>query len=328
MAITADKKKLLYKIAKAYYEDGLTQGQIGKRFGLSRIKVSRLLQQARDERIVQIMITPPQDSNAELERKLEARYGLNEVVVISPSSYDKAVVVQELGPAAVDCLLRCLQGEEVLGLSWGSTLLSVVDALPVKNWPKMKVVQMMGGLGRPEAEVHGTDIARRMAQAFSAKPRLLSAPGVVTSKMVRDALLADPQISDTLALGARADIAIVGIGVPVPDSVVMQAGTLLAEEVEQLKAQKAVGDIALRFFDAEGQPVEHQINDRIIGLDLAQIKGIPRVIGVAGGAEKFEVIRAALRGEFIDVLITDDRIAARLLEDEKSSSPELIAAAA
>jgi DNA-binding transcriptional regulator LsrR (DeoR family) len=200
MAITADKKKLLYKIAKAYYEDGLTQGQIGKRFGLSRIKVSRLLQQARDERIVQIMITPPQDSNAELERKLEARYGLNEVVVISPSNYDKAVIVQELGPAAVDCLLRCLQG--------------------------------------------------------------------------------------------------------------------------------AVGDIALRFFDAEGQPVEHQINDRIIGLDLDQIKGIPRVIGVAGGAEKFEVIRAALRGEFIDVLITDDRIAARLLEDEKSSSPELIAAAA
>jgi DNA-binding transcriptional regulator LsrR (DeoR family) len=180
-------------------------------------------------------------------------------------------------------------------------------------------VQIMGGLGRPEAEVHGTDIVRRMAQAFGAKPRLLSAPGVVASKIVRDALLADPQISDTLTLAARADVALVGIGVPVPDSVVMQAGAILTEEVKQLKAQGAVGDIALRFFDAKGQPVEHEINNRIIGLDLAQIQKIPRVIGAAGGMAKFEVIRAALRGTFINVLVTDDQIAVRLLEDSQAS---------
>jgi DNA-binding transcriptional regulator LsrR (DeoR family) len=315
MAIAGDREKLLYKIAKSYYEDGLTQGQIGQRFGLSRIKVSRLLQEARAEKLVQITITSPQSSNADIERQLEARYGLDEVVIISPLSSDKSVITSELGPAAVECLFRCLQGNEVFSVSWGSTLLSVVDALPVKHWPEMTVVQMMGGLGRPEAEVHGNDIARRMAQAFGARPRMLSAPGIVASKMVRDALLADPQISDTLALGARADVAMVGIGVPVPDSVVMQAGAILTGEVEQLKALGAVGDIALRFFDADGQPIKHEINDRIIGLDLDQIRGIPRVIGVAGGEEKFDVIRAALRGEFIDVLVTDDRIAARLLEE-------------
>jgi len=315
MAVTGDRKKLLYKIAKSYYEDGLTQGQIGKRFGLSRIKVSRLLQEARAEKLVQITVISPEDSNADLERELEAQYGLDEAVIISPSSYEKAVVTRELGPAGVDCLLRCLQGNEVLSVSWGSTLLSTVEALPITHWPELTVVQMMGGLGRPEAEVHGNDIARRMAQAFGAKPRLLSAPGVVSSKMVHDALMADPQISDTLALSARADVAMVGIGVPVPDSVVMQAGAIVAEEVEQLKAMGAVGDIALRFFDADGRPIKHQINDRIIGLDPDQIKRIPRVIGIAGGAEKFEVIRAALRGKFINVLVTDDRIAARLLEE-------------
>jgi DNA-binding transcriptional regulator LsrR (DeoR family) len=314
MAITGDQERLLYKIAKAYYEDGFTQGQIGKRFGISRIKVSRLLQQARQEKLVQITVISPEDSNADFERELESTYGLDEAVVISPSSAEKPVVTTELGPAAVDCLLRCLQGGEVLSVSWGSTLLSVVDALPVKHWPDMTVVQVMGGLGRPEAEVHGNDIARRMAQAFGARPRLISAPGIVASKMVRDSLLADPQISDTMALSAKSDVAMVGIGVPAPDSVVMQAGTILAEEVEQLKARGAVGDVALRFFDKDGQPIKHEINDRIIGLDLDQIQRIPRVIGVAGGAEKFEVIRAALRGKFINVLVTDDRIAARLLE--------------
>jgi DNA-binding transcriptional regulator LsrR (DeoR family) len=320
MAIADDKKKLLYKIAKSYYEDGLTQDQIGKRFGLSRIKVSRLLQEARAEKVVQISIISPETSYADLERDLEAVFGLDEVVIVSPSSYDKPDLTHEVGSAAVDCLLRSLQGAEVLSVSWGSTLLSLVDSLPVKQWPEMTVVQMMGGLGRPEAEVHGNDIARRMAQAFGARPRLLSAPGIVASTMVRDALLADPQISDTLALSAKADVALVGIGVPVPDSVVMQAGAILAEEVEQLKSRGAVGDIALRFFDTDGKPIEHELNDRIIGLDLDQIKRIPRVIGVAGGAEKFDVIRAALRGKFINVLVTDDRIAAGLLEDSEPNS--------
>jgi DNA-binding transcriptional regulator LsrR (DeoR family) len=313
--LTGDPKKLLYKLAKAYYEDGLTQSQIGKRFGLSRIKVSRLLNQARDEKLVQITIVPPGDTNADLERALEAKYGLDEAVIVSPSSYDKAVIATELGPAAAGCLMRCLQGNEVVSLSWGTTLLSVIDALPAKKWPELKVVQMMGGLGRPEAEVHGTDIARRMAQILGARIRFLPAPGVVSSRMVRDALLGDPQISDTLALAAGADIALVGIGVPAADSVVMQAGALVEGEVRQLKVQHAVGDIALRFFDQDGLPIQHEINDRIIGLDLDQIKGIPRVIGVAGGAKKLHVIRAALRGKFISVLVTDDWIAANLLDD-------------
>ena len=195
MAIARDRKKLLYKIAKSYYEDGLTQGQIGKRFGISRIKVSRLLQQARAEKLVQITVASQESSNADLERELEAQYGLDEAVIVSASSNDKSATTRELGPAAVECLLRCLQGNEVLSVSWGSTLLSVVDSLPIKPWPEMTVVQMMGGLGRPEAEVHGNDIARRMAQAFEARPRMLSAPGIVASKLVRDALLADPQIS-------------------------------------------------------------------------------------------------------------------------------------
>ncbi len=315
MTLTTGRKKLLYKIAKAYYEDNLTQGQIGKRFGLSRIKVSRLLQQARDEKIVQITIISPQESNAELERKLEARYGLDEAVIVSPSNYDKAVIVRELGPAAADCLLRYLQGHEVLGLSWGTTLLAVVDALPPKNWPEMKVVQILGGFGRPDAEVHGTDLARRIAQSFGAKPWLLASPGIVSSPMVCDALLADSQISHTLALAARADVALVGIGRPTPGSVVLQAGILTAEELEQLEVCGAVGDIALRFFDAHGQAVEHEINRRILGLELDKIKSAPRVIGVAGGAEKFEVVRAALRGKLITVLVTDDRTATRLLSE-------------
>ena len=320
MTTDSEHRKFLYKIAQAYYEDVLPQREIAKRFGISRIKVSRLLQQARDEKIVQITIVPPVDSNADIERALEKRYGLLEVVIVTPPSYDQASVVSALGPAAADNLVRCLEGNEIVGLSWGTTLHAVIEALPVMNWPELTVVQVLGGLGRPEAEVHGTDLARRMAQSFNSKLRLIPAPGVVKSKMVRDALLEDPQIADTLSLAARADVLLLGIGIPLYGSVVSQSDILSQDEVAQLVNDGGVGDIALRFFNRDGQPIEHEVNERTIGLTLEQIRNVPRRIGVAGGEGKLDVIRGALLGGYINVLITDDLTAMALLEEASQSS--------
>ena len=121
MPLDAARRKLLYKIAMAYYEDDLTQEQIAQRFGLSRVKVSRLLRQARDEQIVRISI-PPLDAKPDLERQLEARYGLDEAVIVTPVAYDTGTLTRELGAAAAQYLLRCLQGAEIVGISWGTTL--------------------------------------------------------------------------------------------------------------------------------------------------------------------------------------------------------------
>ena len=133
---------LLYKIAKAYYEDALTQDQIGKRFGLSRIKVSRLLQLARQSRVVQITILPPADSFGDVERELEKAYGLDEVVVVQYSD-DAEDIVTQLGVAAAGYLARSLSDQQVLDLSWGTTLLAVIDALASQSLPDLRVVQML-----------------------------------------------------------------------------------------------------------------------------------------------------------------------------------------
>lgn len=310
---------LLYKIAVSYYEDGLTQDQIGKRFGLSRIKVSRLLQQARQSRVVQITITPPADSYGDLERQLESAYGLDEVVVVATAGNEQADVVPRLGVAAAAYLARSLGDQQVLDLSWGTTLLATVDALAAQNLPDLRIVQMIGGLGRLESETYGADLTMRMAQTLGARMRLLPAPGIVASKLVRDALLQDGNIADTLELAARADLAVVGIGVPQMGAVVLQAGILTQAELGELQSLGAVGDIALRFFDSDGRSVEHSINDRIIGLDLSQIKRIPRVIGVAGGNGKYSVVRGAVRGHLISVLITDEMTATRLLAETQTT---------
>ncbi len=319
MATDADLRKLLYKVAKAYHDDGLTQQQIATRLGLSRIKVSRLLRTARDERIVQISIASPQDSNADIERRLERQYGLKEALVVTCLTDDPISIVDGLGVVAASCLTRGLQGDEVIALSWGTSVLSVVNALAPMDLPDVRVVQLLGGLGELEAQTHGADLARRMAQALGAKPRLIHAPGIVKDEIVREALVKDPQVADTLDLAGRADIALVGIGLFAPGSTLLSGGnTLTTAEVEQLKSQGVVGDIALQFFNEQGLKVDHPINRRIVGTDLEKIKAIPRVVGVAGGVEKVRAIRAALLGGLIDVLVTDDRTGEALLAAPES----------
>jgi DNA-binding transcriptional regulator LsrR (DeoR family) len=316
-----DHYNLLYKVSRAYYEDGLTQQEIGQRFGLSRIKISRLLEEARQQKIVNISIIPPSNEHVELERKIEKQYGLDEVLIAQPVDDSPNAILTAIGSTAAKCLMRTLRGEEVVAMTWGRTLLAMINALqsatgaPIRDWHRMRIVQALGGLGNPEDDIYSVALVHRLARTFGAKAHSLSAPGIVSSPEVREAIISDMQISSTLKLAARADIALLGLGQPTAQSVVMQSNTLSEVEFSQLSAMGMIGDIGLRYFDSNGCLVEHEINQRILGLTLEQIKSIPRVIVMAGGPEKFDGISAALRGGLISVLITDIGIARRLIKE-------------
>ena len=314
MVAKQNTREYLYKVAKAYYNDNLTQQQIGDRFGLSRVTVSRMLQRARQDKVVQITINTPETSNAEMERQIEQRYKLKETVIVTCSDSSPPVVISEIGSVAASYLIQTLKGDEVLAISWGHTLLSVVNALPSVNYPDLKVVQLTGGLGELEAKTHGAELARRTAQALGGTLRLLQAPGIVKNKGVRDALVNDPQVSGTLELATNADVALVGIGLFDPTSTLLGSNQLSAKEIEDLKKHKAVGDIALKFFNKDGKKVKSLIDERIVGLSFSTIRKINRIIGVAGSKDKFPVIKAALNSGLIDVLITDNETGQMLLK--------------
>jgi len=314
MAVSTPKN-LLYKIARAYYEDGETQKQIGKRFGLSRVKVCRLLRQARELKIVQISFMPTEGTNADIEHQIAAKFGIDEVITTTPLSYTRQAITTAIGAAAVSYLFRFLQGHESIAITWGSTLLSLVKSLPARSFPRLRIIQSLGGLSQPNADVNGADIVRRMAQLLDAKPIMLFAPGFVGSKAVCDALLSDVQISSVLDLAAKANIAMVGLGTPKPGSVLLSQTIFTEDEIQRLINKGAVGDISLRFFNAQGEAIQDEINDRVIGLSLSQIKKIPRVIGIAGGTEKLPAIRASLMAKLIHVLITDVQTAKNLLKE-------------
>jgi DNA-binding transcriptional regulator LsrR (DeoR family) len=308
--------RLLLKVSKYYYEKKLTQQEISNRLNLSRPKVSRLLKQAEEIGIVKISIIPQPGIHTDLEDALELKYGLREAVVVEvsePSSQN--AVSREVGAAAADYFSQSVNNPCVIGISWGTTLQAMVDAVRSEDYHRSQLVQLIGGLGKPESEAHATYILRRMVEKTGAKLSFLNVPGIVDNTAVKGALMTDSHLRDVLEQFKKIDVAFVGVGTPTPDSVVMRDGTILTQaQLDSLLEMGAVGDICLRFFDAQGNIIHSDIDERVIGITLEQLKKIDRVVGVTGGPVKEAAIRAALLGKFINVLVTDHLSAKKLLE--------------
>lgn len=308
--------RLLVKVSRFYYEDGLNQDAIKDRLGLSRSKVSRLMAQAREQGVVQISVVSPPQLYLGLEGRLEERFGLQEALVVESQPGDaQDAVSRAVGHGAAGFLVRALQPHSTVGFAWGSTLRHMAMALTPQRFPDVQLVQIIGGLGHPEAEVHATELCRSVSRSLGCRLTLLPVPGIVADQRTRQALLSDVHVQRAVEACAHLDLAVVGVGAPTPDSVTMRDGSIISQaELDDLLDKGAVGDIALRYFDAEGRGVESEINDRIIGITLEQLKRGPKVVAASGGPQKVPAIRAALRGGLIDVLVTDSVTAGKLLE--------------
>jgi DNA-binding transcriptional regulator LsrR (DeoR family) len=314
---TNEELRLLVKVARFYYEDGLNQDAITARLGLSRSKVSRLMAQARATGIVQISVVEPEDLFLDLETRLEERFGLQEALVVETQPGDsQAHVSRAVGNAAAGYLGRAISSRTTIGMCWGDTLRHMVSNLAPQRYPNAQVVQIIGGIGQPDAEVHATELCRSMARTLDCRLTLLPVPGIVADQRTREALLSDVHVQRAVGAFDDLDIAFVGIGAPTRDSVTMRDGSIITRtELDGLLRRGAVGDIALRYYDNRGECIASDINDRIIGMTLEQIKQVPKVVGVSGGPQKVAAIRAALAGRIVNVLITDSVTAGKLLED-------------
>ena len=309
----------MYRLAVAYYQENLTQQEIANKFGISRVMVSRMLKQSILEKMVEIKIHPPDNEDAGLEQQLEALFGLDEVILVKSDAKVSQGILEDIGKTAAEWLVGRLDGKETVALSWGKTLHAMVNALPPCNFPDMRIVQMIGGLGEPEADSHASDLTFRMARVLNGKPRVLSSPGIVKTKEICENLKEDLQISETLRLAASADIALIGIGSFNSGSLIYDTDIILSQEdKKELKIHDAAGDISLRFFDAKGRLITGEINNRIVGLDAAQIAQIPRRVGISGGPGKLEAIHAACTGSLINVLITDRDTGEKLLNIQQN----------
>ena len=310
-----DEVRLLTKVARMYYVLGIRQQEITDRLNLHQSTISRLLKRARETNIVRFSVTAPSGIFSELEDGLEKRFGLSEAVVVD-CLQDESQIVKELGNAAAYYLETTLKERSIVGISsWSRHLWAMVDALhPVQRTSNRKVVQILGGTGSPAAQSHATSLTQRLAHLIGAQPVLLPAPGIVGSPEARRVLERDAFVQQALELFPGIDTALVGIGSLQPSKLLASSGNVFSGgELQQLREQGAVGDICLRFFASDGALIPTPLHDRVIGMDLKTLRQVKRVIGVAGGKAKEAAILGALRGGWINVLITDTQTAEELL---------------
>jgi DNA-binding transcriptional regulator LsrR (DeoR family) len=310
---------LLEKVAKLYYEDGMTQEKIAQKLRISRPKVSRLLTEARAEGVVQIIVNSMPNGFEDLERELEMKTGLLDSVITRVSDpHDANLVSQELGSAAAQYFERIVQDGDVVGFTWGNTLSVMADQISPLKLRQMLIVQMVGGMGDPFSDAHAGDIARRAAQTLNAKLAVMPAPGIVDTVEMCEAMRKNKHVSHALSLGAEVKVAFVGIGSFRKDALLMRNEDIITwQEVDPLIKRGAVGDIGLRFFDIKGTRLHSEIDQRIIGVELDVIRKLERVVGVAGGTQKYDAILGAVRGKYINSLVTDEETARRLVQDIK-----------
>lgn len=312
---TQYKSTILVEAAKLYYEHQLSQLEISRKLGVSRPTVSRLLQQARDTGIVKIEITDPSEIGTLLESGLIQKYSLKKVVVVPNDTNDNNIVKKRLGKAAVLLVDQLISEGTILGISWGTTMQQVALQIRSRRVKDMVVVQLNGGISRAEFDTHASEIAKTIGQSYKAIPYLMPLPAVVDNANLKKVILSDKNISRTLELGRKSEIALFTIGSFGYNSVLVKADYFEPLEVDELLKSGAVGDICSRIIKADGTICSKDLNNRTIGIELEELKKKQYSIAVAGGKEKLAAIKAGLKGKWFNSLITDEWVATELLRD-------------
>jgi deoxyribonucleoside regulator len=310
--------ELLAKVASLYFEEELTQNEIAARLGLSRVKVYRLLKQAKDEQVVTIVIDWPVKRAPQLERDLCAAFGLDEAMVLHTVTADQSAGLHQLGQLAARYLEQVLHDGATLTVCLGRSTYETINAIRPGFQARVRVAPALGSMPFALREMDSGALARRLAQKLGGETIDLSAPAMADSAASAAVLRSQRDIDRALAAAAAADVALLGIGNLDPaQSGFVKGGFLTPDDLAGLLATGAVGDIAGRIVTAAGALHANSYDDRIIGLSFAQLRQIPRTLAVAAGVEKIGAIHGVLRTGIVNVLCTDDRTASAVLQMER-----------
>jgi len=305
------EEQVATRAAWLYFVAGLTQAQVGKKLGLNRTRVNRLLAQARDQGLVQINITGRLASCVELEEKLRQRYGIEDAIVV-PTPPDQELIPQVIATAAAAALSARLRDGMSVGVGWGRTLRLSIQSVPRRQLGRLSVVSLLGGLTRGSA-MNPHETASHLADLVGAQCYYVAAPALTDTESTRDVLMAQPMLREIFERGAKVDLAFLSVGELTPSCTMARVGLISQTEVADLLKAGATGDLCAHWIDAEGQLVDHPLNSRVVALPPEKLKDIPCVMIASGGCTKAQALRGVMRGGMCDVVITDEQTAKTIL---------------
>ena len=302
------EEALMIKTAWYYYLENMTQQKISELLGISRIRVIKLLEKARQTGIIQFKIREDSASRMQVERELAAAYGLKDVFVV-PSVPD-GDLNETIAKAAAMYISGRLTDNCFINMGYGATPSRVLNNLATMTERPISCVSLTGGVNYY--------LPNTRSNIFNIKLYLIPAPLLASTKEMVTAMRNEESVMEISRMVKLSSMTVVGIGGMQDDATILRSNILTKNDFLYLEMQGAVGDVLSHFLDKDGNPVETDIEARLISTPLATLKELENVIGVAAGSHKVDAIRAVLRGKYLDVLITDEATALQLLGKQGS----------
>lgn len=312
MKISEDRRKML-KIVTMYYEQGLTQAIIAKKMGISRPVISKILQQAKESGVVSISIKDESAYAVELGLRLEQKYQLDDVIVVPTNEQKQSQSVKkEVSRIAAFYLKERLNVEMNIGLSWGTTLADMIDEMPYSSFPTINIAPLVGGVSSEHLYFDTNHLVFRLAEKLNSRCQYFYAPALAESIELATVLNKSQLVSKALEQAKHVDFAIIGVGNPNESSTWKRLGYIEANELQIIKETGVKGDAVASLFDKNGQTVNNEISQRMLGIKVEDLVNIPDVMVIGCGEEKAEGIKPLLIGSCCSILVIDQTIAEAL----------------
>jgi len=309
------EERFLTRVAWAYHVEGLTQEKVAEKLGVTRLRVNKALAEAKRIGLVRVTLNTAYAACAELEDGLVTRFGLDQAFVAPEPSNPQdvqMVVAAGLGNYLTDVLAD--PAIRLFGMSWGNTLNLATRFVTALSRPDLEVISVMGGLTKG-SDLNSFEITTRLADLLGAQHSYFTAPLYAGSAASRDTIMQLDVFRSILDKLRSVDAMAMAVGDLSTRSLLMRDGLPSDVSIADLAAKGGVGDVLGMVIDAEGQPIDHPINERVIGIGFADLARIPNVIAAGGGAQKVAVISALLRRNVVNTLVTDEATARLLLSN-------------
>ncbi len=303
------QKKIIFQILKNYYIDDMTQVEIASRFNLSRVAVSRYLSKAKRDGLIEFKIKYPENYNLnkydKLELELKKIFDLKECIIV-PSSNNITETLQHLQYRLVELLEKIVKDKTFLGVGWGTTLEKIADLMEINIEKDIKVIPLIGGYGRIFDDKHSNNIAQIIAKKFNGTSYIVNIPSLVDTKEIKESIERDSTAKGIFKLSKKVNVSIICMGDISTESSLYRTGQLSLEELDYLSNLGVIGDINYLFIDKDGKFVPNEISERIINIfPIELMKSTNYVVGIAITQRKAKILHAALKGNLINVLLTD-----------------------
>ena len=211
-------------------------------------------------------------------------------------------------------LSRILKDGDHIGIGWGRSLREISKYINVMEKSDIKVVPMIGGLGKTGTGVHTNSVAKNIADRMNGISYMIHSPAVLDNREAKEIVEKDSNVSEIMEMSSKIDTAIIGMSDLSMDSTLIKTGSFTTEDFKYLESLDVVGDVNLIFIDEKGNHIPNRIDERIVRVPLSGLKKIDHVIGVAFGKRKLKILLGALRGQIINVLFTDEETAIEIIK--------------